>query len=316
MDRLLAVIDETVGNKRGRPPKPFYAWLCGHNDRENWSKGACRSCYQKSNSSFCPPSREPEGRKKYYADTTKRQDDKNQLVVFKEIAQRFVTYGGGESLQRSFNREIKVMKLGADGKRTCFETPECHTEILLHFLDFEKIGSVLDPCAGKGTILDSIKKEHPNTAVHTNDTNKKMKADTCLDVLQHVQSLPKCDAVITSPSFEGAEYVAFSLLENKKAKMVQCFHLAADFIANAPLERRAWFDRLEEDGCTLRIECLPILKSEGFKGNINWGWRRPCWLLVFRDKKVRTNPIKNEKWVNLQLISAAKIRKWNEQINK
>ena len=88
-------------------------------------------------------------------------------------------------------------------KNDTYFTEESATKELLKVITFS--GNVLEPCCGKGSMVNVLKK-HPNIGkIYTNDIEKKFKTDTHFDATGPIlYDFSKYHWIITNPPFSKA----------------------------------------------------------------------------------------------------------------
>jgi hypothetical protein len=147
------------------------------------------------------------------------------------------------------------------------------TQQLLDSIDMARVGSIVDPWSGMGTIAMMFKAT--GLHVHTNDANRYSPAAECMDALlpatyEHWQHDFRLDAIVTSPHFA---FLDLALpLAAEMVQTVACIHCPSHFYFDATHQRLAYFQLLAAHGRLHVITHLP----HGPTG------RRCVWICVFR----------------------------------
>ncbi|GLC44517.1 hypothetical protein PLESTB_000064800 [Pleodorina starrii] len=165
-------------------------------------------------------------------------------------------------------------------------------EALVRAVDFGLCAGVLDPWAGKGTVVRALQQK--GYRVFSNDPFDGHVADRHEDPLQpgfylRVQDVWPFDAVVSSP---WAAAVDLALPLAARFAPIVAMHVAAHYVTDAHEARRRYLRSLTEAGRLALILGLP-------KGV--WG-RRCVWLVVFasrglRDQLLRAKGQANGPWV-------------------
>jgi len=172
-----------------------------------------------------------------------------------------------------------------DRKYQFFETPPHYIAALLSEVNI--FGRVYEPCVGEGAISEALRKVPAVRRVHTNDIDKKRKADTALDACLsrtwidftvHGPGTP--DWAVTNPPFSDELPILIEALDH--AKNV-AFLARLSFLE--PTEDREGF--LGENPPNQII----VLPRYSFRLNDD-GKRQTdsvtcCWLVWYADQQIR-----------------------------
>jgi hypothetical protein len=179
------------------------------------------------------------------------------------------------------------------------QTPIGHIDALLRLLDMQKFSShgiVLDPCAGYNTIIQRVKECYPGMKFISNDANESIEnVDQHKNILFERVQLGANDArvknliLITSPPWAAAHHITMHISRTLYPKAaIMAFHVSSDFASNAPRTRQEWLAQLVKEGRVTRIESLPLSENEGLEAKPDTAFRRPTWIVIFRNRKVRS----------------------------
>lgn len=143
---------------------------------------------------------------------------------------------------------------------------------------------IMDPCAGKRSILLAIAAELPMAVEYatfiSNDINPSYDTDMHFDVMDPMQwaSAPSdLDIIVSSVPWELADAILPDLV--LRARLFCAFHVSSDWIANGPLWRRCWIAWLQNEGVLAEIRGLPRVKGRGT--------RRCTWLIIFASPEIK-----------------------------
>ena len=198
---------------------------------------------------------------------------------------------------------VRVAKLVANPISKLYflnKTPEYHIDALLSLLDlqnFSRHGIVLDPCAGSNTINQRVQEFYPGLKFISNDANKFIEnVDQHKNILYERVNLGANDArvkhliLITSPPWAAAHHITMHISGTLYPKAaIMAFHVSSDFASNAPRTRQEWLAQRVKEGRIVRIESLPLSENEGLEAKPDTAFRRPTWIVIFRNKKVRSS---------------------------
>ena len=151
-------------------------------------------------------------------------------------------------------------------------TTEAEVEALLQFIDFTRVGAVLDPWAGTCTIQRIFEKHQ--LAALSSDLALLSPTPRHADALQpsfyrRTQARQAIDAVVTSPWFAALDLaVPLAVLA---ARAVACIHVPGHYITDAHPARVRYLRELMREGRLHVLWNLP-------KGPMG---RRCGWLIVF-----------------------------------
>jgi hypothetical protein len=202
----------------------------------------------------------------------------------------------------NMTNNVRVARLVADPRSKIYflnKTPEYHIDALLSLLDlrnFSSHGIVLDTCAGSDTINQRVQKFYPGLKFISNDANKSIQnVDQHKNILYERVNLGANDArvkhliLITSPPWAAAHHIMMHISGTLYPKAaIMAFHVSSDFASNAPRTRQEWLAQMVKEGRIVRIESLPLSENEGLEAKPDTAFRRPTWIVIFRNKKVRS----------------------------
>jgi transposase InsO family protein len=157
-------------------------------------------------------------------------------------------------------------------------TPPEDYAVLRQAIDWDSLGTVLDPWAGAGGTAAAFPRHR---VILTDVVNRTPRLSAMANALEpsHQDELMatnggQFDAVVCSPAFAFLDLAVPAGI--RCARYLAAFHVPGGYVTDAPPARKAFLQKLDDEGRRVDLYGLPILKQTGV---------RHIWIVVFASRQ-------------------------------